>query len=251
MVRLMTWTSNKHGWVGNNISRINTETIVVNGATNNLNDQWPRLIFRLWHHKIWPEMNANMTTTSLILVPFLDEDERPRANSLHGSPIVETNCMTNEKRIGYGKLKKVEGLLFDTSLPNFNPLTWKYPITKDISCMNIFLFIIVMDGCCFVMTIIIASMHRQRLPCSYEFDLWTPWIWCCAWISPWSGFFELCVGLFSLRSPSSVNLCRESSFLHNNIVIICHYLVIICHKKRISIHKILYIFQESGFFSDI
>ena len=59
-----------------------------------------------------------MTTTSLILVPFLDEDERPRANSLHGSPIVETNCMTNEKRIGYGKLKKVEGLLFDTSLPN-------------------------------------------------------------------------------------------------------------------------------------
>jgi len=82
-------------------------------------------------------MNANMTTTSLILVPFLDEDERPRANSLHGSPIVETNCMTNEKRIGYGKLKKVEGLLFDTSLPNFNPLTWKYPITKDISCMNL------------------------------------------------------------------------------------------------------------------
>jgi len=68
-------------------------------------------------------MNANMTTTSLILVPFLDEDERPQANSLHGSPIVETNCMTNEKRIGCGKLNKVEGLLFDTSLPNFNPLT--------------------------------------------------------------------------------------------------------------------------------
>ena len=35
------------------------------------------------------------------------------------------------------QLKKVEGLLFDTSLPNFNPLTWKYPITKDISCMNL------------------------------------------------------------------------------------------------------------------
>ena len=46
--------------------------------------------------------------------------------------------------------------------------------------------------------------------------------------------------LFSPRSPSSVNLCRESSFFfHNNIVIIYHYLVIKCHKKRLSIHKIL------------
>ena len=57
--------------------------------------------------------------------------------------------------------------------------------------------------------------------------------------------------LFSLRTKFCESLSRKQCFLHNNIVIICHYLVIICHKKRISIHKILYIFQESGFFSDI
>ena len=74
----------------------------------------------------------------VILVPHLSKDEQPRANSLHGSPLDETTMLKMSATMrGRGKCNKIEGLVFDTAQPMFDPLNWKFPITKDIVSIDL------------------------------------------------------------------------------------------------------------------
>ena len=74
------------------------------------------------------------------LIPYIHENDRPKENCLHGCPIV-SNCnggITSHDGGGVRrKNKKVEGLVFDTHLPNFNPMSWSYPITEDMSDIDL------------------------------------------------------------------------------------------------------------------
>jgi hypothetical protein len=62
-------------------------------------------------------------------------ENRPRANFFYGEPIASGND------VGFvapsGKYKKVEGLVFDTQYPNFDPSSWKYPIGKDVDHIDL------------------------------------------------------------------------------------------------------------------
>jgi hypothetical protein len=71
-------------------------------------------------------------------VPHLSKDEQPRANSLHGSPLDETTMLKMLATMrGRGKCDKIEGLVFDTAQPMFDPQNWKYPITKNIVSIDL------------------------------------------------------------------------------------------------------------------
>ena len=69
-------------------------------------------------------------------MPHLSKDER--ANSLHGSPLDETTMLKMSATTrGRGKCDKIEGLVFDTAQPMFEPQNWKYPITKNIVSIDL------------------------------------------------------------------------------------------------------------------
>jgi len=71
-------------------------------------------------------------------VPHLSKDEQPRANSLHGSPLDETTMLEmSTSTSGRGKCDKIEGLVFDTAQPMFDPQNWKYPIMKNIVSIDL------------------------------------------------------------------------------------------------------------------
>ena len=71
-------------------------------------------------------------------MPHLSKDEQPRANSLHGSPLDETTMLKMSATTrGRGKCDKIEGLVFDTAQPMFEPQNWKYPITKNIVSIDL------------------------------------------------------------------------------------------------------------------
>jgi len=62
----------------------------------------------------------------------LDEDMWPKANSFNGSAITDGQAKSKYNDKGRGSLQKVEGLVYDVSLPNFNPMEWNHCITRDI-----------------------------------------------------------------------------------------------------------------------
>ena len=72
-----------------------------------------------------------------IIVPYLNTDERPMANSLHGSPIDVNTTPSSSTPSTKGKFQKVEGLVFDTAFPHFEPTKWKYSISKDVDCIDL------------------------------------------------------------------------------------------------------------------
>ena len=71
------------------------------------------------------------------MIFFLGEKNRPKENSFHGHPIVwyEQDGIHTHGGVSLpsGKHQKVQGLVFDTRLPGFDPKSWDQPITKDMS----------------------------------------------------------------------------------------------------------------------
>jgi len=92
---------------------------------------------------IMAEFAKNNTTSAdikgVIIVPYLNTDECPMSNSLHGSPInVKTTPSSSAApSTTKGKFQKVEGLVFDTAFPHFEPTKWKYSISKDVDCIDL------------------------------------------------------------------------------------------------------------------
>ena len=84
------------------------------------------------------------------IIPYIHaENDRPKENCLHGHPIVSNGHggITTHAGGGVkGKYKKVEGLVFDTHYPNFNPMSWSYPITEDMSDIDLELCAAGYDG---------------------------------------------------------------------------------------------------------
>jgi hypothetical protein len=87
------------------------------------------------------EFTKNNTTSAdikgAITVPYLNKDERPMANSLHGSPINVKTTPTSSTPSTKGKFQKVEGLVFDSAFLHFEPTKWKYCISKDVDCIDL------------------------------------------------------------------------------------------------------------------
>ena len=90
---------------------------------------------------IMAEFTKNNTTSAdikgAITVPYLNKDERPMANSLHGSPINVKTTPTSSTPSTKGKFQKVEGLVFDSAFLHFEPTKWKYCISKDVDCIDL------------------------------------------------------------------------------------------------------------------
>jgi len=74
----------------------------------------------------------------MVLVYYLDDSIRPQENSLHGIPV---DILSELGHLGGGMAKgkygKVEGLIFDPDCPNFNPMGWNCPITKDVTNIDL------------------------------------------------------------------------------------------------------------------
>jgi hypothetical protein len=78
-----------------------------------------------------------------MMVPYLaGKNENPKANCFHGVPITAEDydgvdalngCCVRAK----GKYRKVEGLVYDVDFPNFDPSKWNYPITTDITDIDL------------------------------------------------------------------------------------------------------------------
>ena len=75
----------------------------------------------------------------MVLVYYLDDIIRPQENSLHGIPVATNGDFGHLLGGGTvkGKYEKVEGLIFDPNCPNFNPMGWSCPITKDITNIDL------------------------------------------------------------------------------------------------------------------
>ena len=81
---------------------------------------------------------------------------------MHGHPIVSNGHggITTHAGGGVkGKYKKVEGLVFDTHYPNFNPMSWSYPITEDMSDIDLELCAAGYDG---INNVTTYSLHIHR-----------------------------------------------------------------------------------------
>jgi len=96
----------------------------------------------------------------MVLVSYLDDSIRPKENSLHGMPVDTLHeygylgdCMAK------GKYRKVEGLVFDPDCPNFNPMGWVCPITKDITNIDLQLCAEGYDG---VNNVTTYALHIHR-----------------------------------------------------------------------------------------
>jgi hypothetical protein len=96
-------------------------------------------------------------SSSPVMIRHLSDIQRPRANCFYGDPIAS---ITDVGSIApSGKYKKVEGLVFDSECPNFNPSDWKYPIGKDIDHMDLDLCAGGYDG---VNNVISYRLHIHR-----------------------------------------------------------------------------------------
>jgi len=74
------------------------------------------------------------------MIPYISEIYRPKENCLHGHPIISSgddSINTHFPHGAKGKNQKVEGLVFDTQFPNFNPMSWSYPITQEMTDVNL------------------------------------------------------------------------------------------------------------------
>lgn len=69
----------------------------------------------------------------VITVPYLNKNNQPKVNFLHGSPInVKTIPASSSTPSTKGKFQKVKGLDFDTAFLHFEPTKWNYSIWKDV-----------------------------------------------------------------------------------------------------------------------
>ena len=77
------------------------------------------------------------------MVPYLTgKNENPKANCFHGVPITTEDYDGIDVINGgcgraKGKYRKVEGLVYDGDFPNFDPSNWNYPITIDITYIDL------------------------------------------------------------------------------------------------------------------
>lgn len=75
-------------------------------------------------------------SSATCMISYLGAIDRPRANCFHDEPVTSDGHNSIGCGKGKGKCKKVPGLVFDVDYPNFDPMKWKYPITKDVSHIN-------------------------------------------------------------------------------------------------------------------
>jgi hypothetical protein len=95
-------------------------------------------------------------------IRFIGEKDRPKENSFYGNPTVwneEDGIRAHGVSLPSGKHQKVQGLVFDTQLPGFNPKSWDHPITKDMSDVTLELCAEGYDG---VNNVTTYTLHIHR-----------------------------------------------------------------------------------------